>query len=99
MNELYEKEYIENIGEGIKRLKEKGKYYLLITELERCGGFNDFEIVISRICYYYFTEYNEYLISNLEYIEMMKMAEDVKKRKEIINNIIIYSCLGSKEKV
>ncbi|MBC2457535.1 hypothetical protein [Clostridium beijerinckii] len=99
MNEIYKKDYTKNIGQGIKRLKEKGKYYLLITELERCGSFNDFEIVISHISYYYFTEYKEYLISNLEYIEMMEMAEDIKKRKEIINNIIIYSCLGSKEKV
>ncbi|MVX64897.1 hypothetical protein GKZ28_14460 [Clostridium chromiireducens] len=99
MNEIYKKDYIKNIGQGIKRLKEKGKYYLLITELERCGSLNDFEIVVSHICNYYFTEYEEYLISNLEYIEMMEIAQDIKKRKEIINNIIIYSCLGSNEKV
>lgn len=94
MEEIYEKNHIKNIGRGINRLRECAKGDLLIAELQRCWNISMFEQFMSHISSYYFLCYGEYLINNLEYIEIMEMAHDNEKRKSMISNIIIYSCIG-----
>lgn len=93
--EIYDKidinRCVKNIGIGLNKLRPFGKGNVLEVELSRCNTAFDFMVFISHICLYYFLQFRQYLMSDVEYKELMDTALESRTRKEVINLILMHS--------